>query len=400
MLGLTFLGTSDYKEATYQWQNQQFKTNLFPEAFVKIFHPGQLNVVMTQEAKEKHLKLLANKIGSHTKIYEVIIPKGQNESELWAMFDQIVDSIPKNSKLYIDVTHGFRSQPILVLSICIYLRMAKNVTIEKIVYGAWEARDEQKNISPVFDITPFLRLIDWTIAIDKFIESGQAWELSQMLNQAHRLPYILGQNQEELPRHLSTLARRLDDVSLALRAIRPKETMDQAFSMIKKLKDVSQEVKTWAKPFAVLLNQVENEYKPMALPASELFKTRGIQAQIEMMKWYVQKGYYMQAITLAREIVLTRACLLLEFDPIENREKMSKNLGKWAKFIKDNGTLDEDDKRIEKKIFAELWGQIIDCRNDIDHAGMRKAPRPSKKLIENIRRVCSRLEEVSKKWFA
>jgi CRISPR-associated Csx2 family protein len=105
------------------------------------------------------------------------------------MFALLADALPENSQVIVDVTHGFRSQPMLALAAGVYLRTVKNVTIDRIVYGAYEARDTHTNTAPVVDLTSFLDLIDWSVSAGQFIKYGNARPLSSLLNELHREKY-------------------------------------------------------------------------------------------------------------------------------------------------------------------------------------------------------------------
>ena len=149
MLALSFLGTGNYQETTYQLGDKRCTTNLMPFAVQQFFEPEQLFVAQTKEASNTHGESLKAKCA-----YSPIdIPSGRTADELWQIFTTIANAIPENARLVIDVTHGFRSQPIIVLAIALYLQTAKNITIEKIIYGAFDGRSND-NITPVLDLTP------------------------------------------------------------------------------------------------------------------------------------------------------------------------------------------------------------------------------------------------------
>ncbi|MGQ9462826.1 MAG: CRISPR-associated DxTHG motif protein, partial [Candidatus Fervidibacter sp.] len=63
--------------------------------------------------------------------------------------------------------HAFRSLPLIVFTVAVYLRRTKNVTIRHIVYGAYEAREpfrdppQPEDQAQIFDLTPLLDLLDW-----------------------------------------------------------------------------------------------------------------------------------------------------------------------------------------------------------------------------------------------
>ena len=176
MLALSFLGTGNYQETTYQLGDKRCTTNLMPFAVQQFFEPEQLFVAQTKEASNTHGESLKAKCA-----YSPIdIPSGRTADELWQIFTTIANAIPENARLVIDVTHGFRSQPIIVLAIALYLQTAKNITIEKIIYGAFDGR-RNDNIAPVLDLTPFLEIANWASATEQFLKYGDATRLKDQL---------------------------------------------------------------------------------------------------------------------------------------------------------------------------------------------------------------------------
>lgn len=398
MLGLTFLGTSNYSMTTYEFQGRKVETHLFPIAFAEFFPLDEMKVVVTEQAKEMHFSALKQKLKDKCIVEDIIVPAGKSEKELWAMFDEIVAKIPPESEILIDVTHGFRSMPILSLAISVYLRRILNVKIKHILYGAFDAPDKKDNITPVFDLTSFLFLIDWTLAIDKFVNLGHAKELSILLEQSHQQAYQKPANDSsDLPRKLKSLAGKIGKVTNALAAIRPKETTETAFAMVNSIDNVTHEVETWAKPFAATLNQARDEYSNLISRSGQFFDDSGLHAQMEIIKWYLDKQQYAQAITLAREWLISKVCTMKNLNPAKDQDRnfVTKLLGKWTENIKNQNPIPGKIGDIACKEVAKLYGSLCDIRNDMNHAGMREFPRSAKSLIKNIQEICAKLEEIS-----
>ncbi|MCS7311715.1 MAG: TIGR02221 family CRISPR-associated protein, partial [Acidobacteria bacterium] len=153
---LSFLGITKYKVTTYVWQEgdeeRSYETRLFPEALVHIFRPECLVVFVTSAVKNgENFSTLHERL--NTMLKPVDIPEGKTKEELWEIFDRCVEAVQEGDEILLDVTHAFRSLPLLVFAVAAYLRRTKKVTIRHIVYGAYEARDDQGR-SPIFDLTP------------------------------------------------------------------------------------------------------------------------------------------------------------------------------------------------------------------------------------------------------
>ncbi|MBN2009977.1 TIGR02221 family CRISPR-associated protein [candidate division KSB1 bacterium] len=401
MTALSFLGLANYTPTRYKYQEQEVETHLFPVAFTQFVKPDELKVVMTQQAQEMHYATLQQKLKGVVTLTPILIPEGKSEKDLWFMFDKIVESIPNGATLAVDVTHGFRSQPILMLAICFYLRLVHDVEIPHILYGAFEARSEKTNITPVFELTPFLFLMDWTIALDKFIKLGNADELSKLMATAHQQAYHQPSNAGvDLPKKLKSLGAHIQHITQALAAIRPQETMETARSMIGIIDRVSDEVSTWAKPFTANLSRAKREYGRLISDDDKPFSTAGMKAQFNMIQWYLRKQQYVQCVTLAREWLISQLCLLKQRDPIDrdDRQSIEHMLGTWISDVKKNEPPSGVLFGIPEKDIAALFASLSDTRNDMNHAGMRKNPKPAAAVIKSIEHLVVELEQMKIKF--
>ncbi len=90
----------------------------------------------------------------------------------------------RDDRVVLDITHSFRYLPMLMVVALHYSRFLKeNVQIERILYGAMEALGApgevaqmpvEKRIVPIFDLTVLVSLLDWTIANEQFLQTGNA----------------------------------------------------------------------------------------------------------------------------------------------------------------------------------------------------------------------------------
>jgi CRISPR-associated DxTHG motif protein len=71
---------------------------------------------------------------------DVEIREGRTEAHLWAICDRVASIMNDGDAVFLDVPHAFRSIPMIVLTVAAYLRRTKNVTVERMGYGADEFR--------------------------------------------------------------------------------------------------------------------------------------------------------------------------------------------------------------------------------------------------------------------
>lgn len=389
LIGLTFIGTSNYSETKYQYINTIIQTNLFPKAFEQFFTFKKLFIVATEEAEKKHIR----NCNCNTPVELIKIPEGRNENELWNIFEIISKAIPDKSNLVVDVTHGFRSLPIVVLAVLLYLKTVKNINIDKVIYGAFEAKIE--DVSPVFDLTPFLNIIDWSYSVNDFVNYGNSSRLKNILEAVHKSTYL--NKKKWKSQNLYGLGNSLSNLSDALSITRIEESIVIANKLNKKLRNVTNDIIHLpnAKPLEPLLGMINSKFENLLLDPSELFQKAGFRAQIKMIEDYLNNCQYMQAITLSREILVSKLCVLLDFHPISERDKAERILNNidtsnQTDLVNDNIQSIED--------FRNIWDNVKDIRNDINHAGMKKSSTKTLKAIQNIKNYSQKTIELIKKY--
>lgn len=407
---ITFLGTTNYQTTTYVWQGQEHTTRFFPDAAAHFLRPMQTLVCATPTV-EKHANLteLTSKLAeANVKHTVVTIPEGHSEADLWSIFDALTNVVEEGETVAFDVTHSFRSLPFLSFLAVAYLQAAKKVRVERVLYGAFEARDEN-NHSPVFDLTPFVTLLDWLTATTRFVETGDGQALANLLRTG--MPpgiqmrddlsaRVLGQN-------LKTAADAIQSVSLALRVTRPIETMQSAAQLAETLEQAMPGIQTRAKPFQVLAEKVAQEYGQFAVenPTDEKMLRDGLQRQLQMIEWYIKRRHVVQAATLAREWIVSVLCLQFGepmFDYEGGRKHVEAALNNAVERRKENPRAmypSRRDTELEAlpcaNVLAKLWGQMIDLRNDIAHVGMKLSPKPAALLKQKVETMYPQLVELA-----
>lgn len=382
MIGLSFIGTGDYKETIYKFGEKTYKTSLMPLAIKEFFQVERLFIVQTEEAKQKH----GNTLKASYSYTPIDIPSGKNSNELWQMFSKIAEAIPENATLIVDTTHGFRSQPMIALSIMMYLQAAKNVKVKRIVYGAFEAKEN--DITPVFDLTPFLDIMNWASATNQLLKFGDASSMKNQLRQAHRETYFPDSPFRAL--RLSSVGDKLERLTNALSLVRPKEVLKNAMLFSEELQKAKPDFENIiaAKPFAFLLEKVKEKFEAYSkTKEKDLFKDDGFTAQANMIDFYIQTEQYQQAILLGRESIVSKICVIEKLNPLKREERMRAEdlLRQWCEPIRNNQPFPKQLAPFED--IAKLWDKITNIRNDIAHAGMNEQASESGKLIERIKRT-------------
>jgi len=399
---LTFLGTNNYFSTTYVWEEQETETEYVAAALVKFFSVETVQVFLTTEARAKHWEAFQQAV---PQARDIDIPSGQSEDELWQIFEAVVNSVEAKETVILDVTHSFRSIPLFVFLAGIYLQKARDVKISGVYYGAYE-RDRER--SPIFDLTPTLKFADWLTATDKFLDTGSAKELGQLLSTIQQDFYRQGRQTQEsiVPKALRQFGDRIQAISASIELVRPLKLMEETASLERISYDtLKTEVGTFAQPFALLLDRIQADYSQFALAkAREANPREALAKQFDLLHWYVDKSLSAQAILLSREWVVSALCIGLRRDYLQKseREIVEQSLNQLVEWAKDK---DRNPKPIAADALepvvtnledlSNLWSQLRDMRNDLAHTEMRQNSLSASDMTKFVQQdLLTRLQEL------
>jgi len=399
---LTFLGTGVYHSTTYVWKDQEKLTEYVVAALAEFFTVDTVQVFLTTEARTKHWEAFQKGV---PQAKEIPIPSGQTEDELWQIFEAVVNSVEPGETIILDVTHSFRSIPLFVFLAGIYLQKARNVTIAGVYYGAYE-RDRER--SPIFDLTPTLKFADWLTATDKFLNTGSAKELGQLLSTIQQDFYRKGrQNQEQVPpKSLRQFGDRIQAISDSIELVRPLKLMEETASLERISYDtLQQEVGTFAQPFSLLLDRIQADYSQFALTNPRNANSKeALAKQFDLLCWYVDKSLSTQAILLSREWIVSALCVSLERDYLQKseREFVEQSLNQLVEWAKDKDgnpkpTVADPLESVVANLedLSKLWSQLRDMRNDLAHTEMRLNSLSASDMTKFVQRdLLTRLQEL------
>jgi CRISPR-associated DxTHG motif protein len=404
MKAISFLGIGKYEDATYVYQEKGHTTRFFPTAIPVFFPDVQTLYLFVTPTVQKHDNFQAVRdLLPSPPLKSVSIPEGHSEAELWEIFRILTDVVQEGDEVVFDITHSFRSLPFLTFLAAAYLRAARRVTVRAVIYGAYEARPkEDSGPRPVFDLTPFVYLLDWLAAANEFIYTGNARFLARLLEQEGR-----NRCQSSLKRAGETLA----EFSQAIMLCRPIEVMEGAGKLEKVLRGARDDMAQWARPFEVMADRIVGEYGRYALPAPTAPENvaESLRRQLDLIRRYLERNQVIQGVTLAREWLVTAvgwrkgkgfALALAEREEIErgisgvaklHRRELSEDflneVGKW---------LNEQEERDRVR---GLWDHLSGVRNDLDHAGMSPGRMPAARLQRKAQEeILPRLEELAQVW--
>ena len=415
---ISFLGTNLYLDCYYTKGAFKARLSRFIQTalFELLQHEGEeidrVYVFLTKEAEERNyndyydaskkkqykgLKTIWQELFPEytDRLIPILMPSGQQEHEQWKLFEQIYDLIEDGDELYFDITHSFRSNPVIALIISNFARIMKNASIKCLLYGNFEAlgpaylienMDIEKRIAPIVDITSMVELLDWTIAVDSFLRTGNPVQIAALSREKVKM-----NNQDPDYKLINSLAQQLSELNNTLVTCRGQQYPIEVDKTLKRIQEIERLDENKLPQFSKLVNKI-NE-KVSVFTGGKADETTEIDKMWGSLVWCYEHGLYQQCLTLLREHILTIVSQKLGTDPLNDgkREAISTIIQKTLQKELDEDKLGENkfliapvqeilDKHPELAVFAK----IAHYRNDINHASMKKQYIKYRKIIEGI----------------
>ncbi|SHK23531.1 MULTISPECIES: TIGR02221 family CRISPR-associated protein [Desulfatibacillum] len=426
---ISFLGTNDYLPCTYYRTGEEMtpEVRFVQEAMAEILcrrwsGEDRITVFTTRDALEKNwrdngqrdregkplerlgLEQALSRRGLPCKVESIIIPEGGSEDEIWQIFSTVLDAIQDQSSLYLDITHAFRSIPLLGTVVLHYAKVVKEASIEGIYYGAFEALGTpwevksipvEERLVPIFDLTPFVTLLDWSLAFDRFIGAGDAKPVSDLARKGVMPMLKATQGKDAVASAVRIMADRLEDFTLTLATCRGKGISGAASRLQERLNDCKKvDVQAEMIP---LLEKVETRMAPFAGDATR----DGVAAA----RWCLDHSLYQQGFTILSETLVSHVAAEAGLNPEERKDRIIANQA--AKIFKDNLLEDlwkpeaRSNAEKTKKCLAFFDGsegladkilELAGLRNDINHAGFTQSAMPPRSVESKLKNILEDVE--------
>lgn len=404
---LSFLGTSKYLECIYQFDEKvQFKTKYTQIAIIRK-HISEINEYLffvTGDARtrnwegEEKLRWELEKLGiKHNTIKKIDIPNGFDSDELLAIFHGLVSNIPENSKLIIDVTHSFRSLPLMLGSVLEYLKKVKNTEVIRIYYGAFEVlgnpQEVQKisvdrRIARMLDLTYLSAIQDWTSSIEHFLKFGNTSQLKHLSKRAINPILSKTQGKDEVAKEIRFIVETIDKLLSAVYTCRSK----LIFEYLEKIKGLVQSIDTIIKD-NYLLPQLNEPFLKIKSKLENVKTDNSFFSIIMLVGWCIDFNWIQQGYTLLQENVCSYIIdnFGKDYNNLEERQSLSSAL----KIIEEN--IAEDRWRGNRELIrfyvdrkdkiisiAKIYNELSEYRNDLNHAGYRSNVKKESDIREKL----------------
>ncbi len=396
---ISVLGTGYYNRTKYYWKekNNYIETRFVQEATLKLLtehwcgsdqayffltknakktnwtDPAQKNDRRVKNGERDTYKGLGKRLeeGNYPFIYEYRdIPDGNTEEEIWEIFQSVFDVLQEGDELHFDITHAFRSIPMLVMVLINYAKFLKNITVRRITYGNWEGRNEE-NFAPIIDLTTFSELQDWTSAANEFLNYGYSERIKELYS--GKISELSSKDKNRL----MPFIKSVNDFSSLFSTVRGREIiagdefiqLSDGINIIEKNSEI------------IVLKPILDKLKT----SLSKFQKNSIINGFIAIEWCVEHKMIQQAITLTQEMVITYLCDFwkekyhLNFRDKAHREAMNSLFGVINNNVSEDGwkgSLQENIETFRKikeeelfKKITKVFNKLTQIRNSINHAG-------------------------------
>jgi CRISPR-associated Csx2 family protein len=410
---ISFLGTSDYLNCRYSLDDapggvvkyvqedlvQRCCKAWTPEDEIRIFTTADAVVKNWQDNGHKDwktnetkttmgLEKTLEKLSNQAKVKKIDIPMGNSEEEVWEIFHQVYSTLRENEEIVMDITHGFRSLPVLLMALIGYSRLLKNISVTGLYYGAFEILGtpgeaskipEDQRIAPVFDLTSFEQIIEWTEATQSFVKNGAAKELKRLTDK--QINPVLKHSGGESPpaKAMGNIVRGIETICRNISMNRGADIIQYDYEQIKSHIQLLPKDDIFIKPLVPLFSVIENKIAP--------FARDDINNGFKAVDWCVFHGMIQQAITMLQENMVTFLLVQVgeDWGVKKNRTAVSETMKIVSEAKSKSGraiTPDGDEKQgplIEKLKehpfllhLVKSFEKLRSIRIDVNHGGYNK----------------------------
>lgn len=398
-------GKSGYGTTTYVLDRHGTHETCFsPIALAEIVEVDHALIARTDRAAINDDALREGFETAHVTCEFEEIPKISSRDDIDLIMGRLIERIRERDpeSVVLDITHAFRSLPMVFFASVIYLDALSEVELDGIYYGEFRGDEE----SPLVDMTHLHRLMEWYHAISTFERTGELQPVNGLLNKWKRGVYDENKPSndpddfedldayEDLVRGLNGASQHFDS-GLPLKA---GGATRQAIDALDKIDD-SQFIGPEGKFFPPLRETLAGfdsaEKADIELDHDELHRQR------KFVKFYQKNNKYRFALGCARELFINYLLYVRGGYDQENwlrhgvRDRMKTRIILEVKERQErNSTTNEDET--EEIDAIKLWDRIRQPRNKYAHSGFNEEEMKSNTKVNTaLDTLCAKIDDDS-----
>ena len=418
---LSFLGLGSFKknmeqyvydETVYELNGKKSgKTEFVQVAEIQILGARSFDKIViaaTQKSHDTHFENLKSQLLqagakniSHLIINEEMTPEAQ-----WKWFEQILEVIESGDNLTIDLTHGYRSIPIIFSTAVNFLQKARDITLNAVYYGAFE---KEKKLAPIINMKDFYIINEWAEAVSRLVEDADARKVAEAASKSD--PFQAG----ELRDH--ELIAAFEDLTNAVRNVDIHNVPEKAAKTIQLIENKEKNASITGK---ILLKLITDKFTSITAdkPLNGRYDKAYFDIQLEIIRLLLEHKLFMQAYTAMREFIGSIGLIRIEKAKTNNSEGRKKRRyaevfinmfqikkekwnfkGKEAERDKLIPFYNELEKTGVESILGKFTGELADYRNGFDHAWSSKSKaypdieEKGQQFFKNLKKIVRLLEK-------
>jgi len=337
-----------------------------------------------------------NEINTKAVIRKIDIPEGNNEQEIWEIFEIVYNTLEEDDEIIFDITHSFRYIPMLFMVLIGYARLLKKISVAGIYYGAFEVlggynqvkeMHEEKREAPIFDLTSFEQLIEWTEAAQNFIKNGIADDFARLAREKINPVLKDSHGKDQAASDMRNIIINIEKISRNIFVNRGADIINFNYDHIKKPLQSLQENDIFIKPMKPLMAVIEKKI--------DTFAQNDIENGFRAVEWSVEHGLYQQAVTMLQENTFTMILARenMEWGLEKNRHAISKAFKIKALKMENPDFTDDEERQLVARLLKNpvviechgLFERLTRLRNDLNHGGYLTEKNKKAKSSESIR---------------
>ncbi len=380
---MSFLGAGEYTPVRYTWGGETAgETAYAQEAELELLlargavDPStKVFIFGTPTSMAKHWEALEARLQALAFDPEFVeIDEDLSAEAQWKTFEAVLSKIPHGARLTVDMTNGYRAVPVVFSSALHFLRLAREVRLEHVLYGAVEWG---KSDGSILDYASFYAIQDWTDAVSRLVEDADARRLVELAEGDPSLRVVaFEQELTQALMEVTDAVRNVDVHHVEERVRAALELVDQAATRAQAEKQPASQA---------LLKLVQDKFSALAsLPPLDGHYTADYFAlQRRFIALLLEHRLFMQAFTVMREYVGSLGLRAYKAGSVNFTSSKGRSKRRYADVF-----LRMLANPRERWVFGEQQAQVevlLPHYEQLAEAGISEEIRPHLKVITDIR---------------